>query len=285
LISEERAADAEALATHFRHQRIDYLKIAPSHLAALQQTVDPSKLMPHKLLIIGGEAARVNFGAQLRTLAQCSIFNHYGPTETTVGVTTYPVDETVKDVPSVTLPIGRPLPNVQAYVLDSHLKPVPFGVAGGLYIGGKCVARGYLNRPELTAEKFLPDPFSRSVGARLYSTGDVARPLADGQLEFFGRKGQQGEGGCFRLELGEIETGLCEHEGVREAVLTAYSNTQGDTRLAAYVVPAEEGVLTSGDLRAFLKEKLPEYMLPHLYLFLDKLPLTPHGKVDRQALP
>jgi acyl carrier protein len=187
----------------------------------------------------------------------------------------------VRDVPSVTLPIGRPLPNVQAYVLDPHLAPVPFGVAGELYIGGECVARGYLNRPELTAEKFIPDPFSRSLGARLYSTGDVARYLADGRLEFLGRKDQQVKVRGFRIELGEIETVLCEHEGVREAVVTAYSNTQ----LAAYVVPAAERVPARAELRAFLKEKLPEYMVPDLYLFLDKLPLTPHGKVNRRALP
>src|ERR1041384_6039931 len=258
--------------------------MAPSHLAALQQTVDPAKLMPHKLLIIGGEASRVDFGEQLQTLGPCSIFNHYGPTETTVGVTTYPVDETVKDLPSATLPIGKPLSNVQSYVLDQHLAPLPFGVAGELYIGGKNVARGYLNRADLTAEKFIPDPFSRSVGARLYATGDVVRYLADGQLEFLGRKDQQVKVRGFRIELGEIETVLREHEGVRDAVLTAFGDTQGETRLTAYVVPADEQA-SRGELHAFLREKLPEYMVPHLYLFLDKLPLTAHGKVDRRALP
>ena len=285
LITDECAADSQAVATYLRQHQIDYLKIAPSHLAALQQTVDPSMLMPRKLLIIGGEASRVAFGEQLRTLAQCSIFNHYGPTETTVGVTTYPVNETLKDVPGVTLPIGKPLPNVQAYVLDSQLEPVPFGVAGQLYIGGKNVARGYLNRAQLTAEKFIPDPFSRSAGARLYATGDMARYLADGQLEFLGRKDQQVKVRGFRIELGEIESALRKHEGIREAVLTALTDTNGETRLMAYVVPAAEQTLTAGELRAFLKEKLPEYMLPHFFLFLDKLPLTPHGKVDRQALP
>ena len=283
LISDERAADAHALATYLQHHQIDYLKIAPSHLAALQQSVDPAKLLPRKLLIIGGEASRVNFAEQLRTLAQCSIFNHYGPTETTVGVTTYSVDEVVR--PGVTVPIGAPLPNVQAYVLDPHLEPVPLGVAGELYIGGGCVARGYLNRPELTAEKFVPDPFSRTSGARLYATGDVARHLADGQLEFLGRQDQQVKVRGFRIELGEIEMALCEHEDVREAAVTAYSNPNGDTRLAAYLVPVEERVLTRGELHAFLREKLPEYMVPSLYLFLDKLPLTRHGKVDRRALP
>jgi amino acid adenylation domain-containing protein len=285
LIIDERVADAQALATYLHRYQIDYLKIAPSHLAALHETVNPSKLMPRKLLVIAGEASRVTFGEQLRTLAQCSIFNQYGPTETTVGVTTYQVDETINDVRSATLPIGRPLPNVQAYVLDRHMEPVPFGVAGELYIGGKSVARGYLNSPELTAERFIPEPFSAEIGARLYSTGDVARYLADGQLEFLGRQDQQVKVRGFRIELGEIETALREHERVREAVLAAYGDPHADTRLAAYVVAADGRAPTGGQLRAFLKEKLPEYMVPQLYLVLDKLPLTPHGKLDRRALP
>ncbi|HJP95209.1 MAG TPA: amino acid adenylation domain-containing protein [Pyrinomonadaceae bacterium] len=284
LISDERVADAQALTTYFQDQQIDYLKIAPSHLATLHQNGDPSKLMPRKVLMIGGEASRVTFAEELRTLAQCSIFNHYGPTETTVGVTTYQADESVKDLRSVTLPIGRPLPNVQAYVLDRHMEPVPLGVAGELYIGGKNVSRGYLNSPQLTAERFVPDPFSRSVGARLYSTGDMVRYLANGQLEFVGRRDQQVKVRGFRIELGEIETALREHERVREAVVAAYAETNGDTRLTAYVVPATEQPPTGSELRAFLKEKLPEYMMPHLYRFLDQLPLTAQGKVDRLAL-
>jgi amino acid adenylation domain-containing protein len=285
LMSEECAADGEALAAYFERHRIDYLKIAPSHLAALQQTVDPSKLMPRKVLMIGGEPSRVTFGEQLWTIAPCSIFNHYGPTETTVGVTTYQINETVRDVRGVTLPIGKPLPNVQAYVLDQQLEAVPPGVVGELYIGGKNVSRGYLTRVELTAEKFIPDPFSRSAGARLYSTGDMARYLADGQLEFIGRMDQQVKVRGFRIELGEIETVLSEHEGVREAVVTAYADTLGDTHLAAYIVPADEQAPTRSQLHVFLRDKLPEYMAPHVYLFLEKLPLTPQGKVDRRALP
>jgi amino acid adenylation domain-containing protein len=288
LISEECATDAPALASYIRQHQVDCLKIAPSHLSALHQTSEPSELMPRKRLIIGGEASRRTFGEQLRTLAVCSVFNHYGPTETTVGVTTYQVDESVKDVWSVTLPIGKPLPNVQAYVLDRHMEPVPPGVAGELYIGGKCVARGYLNRPELTAERFIPDPFSRGAGARLYSTGDMARYLADGQLEFLSRRDQQVKVRGFRIELGEIETVLREHEGVRDAIVATYGDMHGDTHLAAYVVPAggpAPQTPARGELHAFLKEKLPEYMVPHVYIFLDKLPLTSHGKVDRRALP
>ncbi len=285
LISDERVADAQALATYLHDHQIDYLKIAPSHLATLHQNGDPSKLMPRKVLMIGGEAPRVTFAEELRTLAQCSIFNHYGPTETTVGVTTYQVDGTVEDVRGVTLPIGRPLPNVQAYVLDRHMEPVPPRVAGELYIGGKNVSRGYLNSPQLTAERFVPDPFSAKIGARLYSTGDMARYLADGCLEFLGRRDQQVKVRGFRIELAEIETALREHEDVSEAVVAAHAGKNSDTHLVAYVVLAKGQTPTAGELRAFLKEKLPEYMVPYLYLFLDKLPLTRHGKVDRLALP
>ena len=285
LISEERAADARELAAYFRGQRIDCLKIAPSHLAALQQTSEPSQLMPRERLIIGGEASHCAWGERLRKLAPCAVFNHYGPTETTVGVTTYPVDESVEQLPSVTLPIGKPLPNVRAYVLDRHMQPVPRGVAGELYIGGKCVARGYLGRPGLTAAAFVPDPFSAEPGARLYRTGDAARYLAGGQIEFLGRRDQQVKVRGFRIELGEIETALREHEGVVEAVVAARVGAHGDTRLTAYVVAAKGRALTGGELRAFLKERLPEYMLPSAYVSLDRLPLTPHGKVDRRALP
>jgi len=285
LISEERAADAQTLASYFREHQIDCLKIAPSHLAALHQASEPSELMPRERLIIGGEASRRDWGEQLRELARCSVFNHYGPTETTVGVTTYQLDESLDDVRGVTLPIGKPLPNVRAYVLDQHMQPVPQGVAGDLYIGGKCVARGYLDRPELTAAAFRPDPFGEDAGARLYRTGDLARYLADGQIEFLGRRDHQVKVRGFRIELGEIETALREHEGVRDCVVAARDGAQGDAYLTAYVVATQGRAPTGGELRAFLKEKLPEYMLPSVYLTLDKLPLTPHGKVDRRALP
>jgi amino acid adenylation domain-containing protein len=285
LITEERAADGQALADYFRRNRIDSLKIAPSHLAALHRTIEPHELMPRQRLVIGGEASRRDWGEKLQALAPCMVFNHYGPTETTVGVTTYHVNESVKEVRSVTLPIGRPLPNVQAYVLDDYMQPVPAGVAGDLYIGGKCVARGYLNRAELTATRFIPNPFSAEPGERLYRTGDVVRYLADGQIEFLGRQDEQVKVHGFRIEPGEIEAALREHESVEEAIVVALSDAHGETYLAAYVVARVGHTPASSELRAFLKGKLPEYMLPSVYLVLDKLPLSPHGKVDRRALP
>jgi acyl carrier protein len=170
-------------------------------------------------------------------------------------------------------------------VLDRDMQPVPVGVAGDLYVGGKCVARGYLNRPELTAERFIPNPFSRAGGERFYWTGDVVRYLADGQIEFLGRQDEQVKVHGFRIELGEIEAALREHESVEEAVAVARPDAHGDTYVAAYVIAAGRQTPISSELSAFLKGKLPEYMLPSVYLVLDKLPLTPHGKVDRRVLP
>jgi acyl carrier protein len=165
------------------------------------------------------------------------------------------------------------------------MQPVPIGVTGELHIGGDGLARGYLGDPRLTAERFVPDPFGGEPGGRIYKTGDLTRWLPDRQIEFVGRNDFQIKVRGFRVELGEIETMLRAHEGVREAVVVARTDARGDAYLTAYVVAARGPLPTAGELRAFLKEKLPEYMLPSVYLVLDKLPLTPHGKVDRRALP
>jgi acyl carrier protein len=183
------------------------------------------------------------------------------------------------------VPIGRAISNTRLYILDRHLQPVPVGVTGELHIGGDGLARGYLDHPGLTAERFVPDPFAGEPGGRLYKTGDLTRWLTDGRIEFVGRNDFQVKVRGFRIELGEIETVLREHESVREAVVVARSDTRGDAYLAAYVVAPHGPLPTGGELRAFLKAKLPEYMLPSVYRVLDKLPLTPHGKVDRHALP
>jgi len=212
----------------------------------------------------------------------CRLLNVYGPTE----CTTFTSWHLVREVPlgAVTIPIGRPISNTRLYILDRHLKPVPIGVTGELYIGGDGLARGYLD-PCLTAERFVPDPFGGEPGGRIYKTGDLTRWLPDRQIEFVGRNDFQIKVRGFRVELGEIETMLRAHEGVREAVVVACTDARRETYLTAYVVAARGPLPTAGELRAFLKEKLPEYMLPSVYLVLDKLPLTPHGKVDRRALP
>jgi len=182
-------------------------------------------------------------------------------------------------------PIGRPIANTQMYILDQHNCPVPAGVAGELYIGGTALARGYLNRPELTAEKFIPHPFSDDTGARVYKTGDLARYLPDGNIEFLGRIDHQVKIRGFRVELGEIESVLGEHSGVKHTVVVACEDTPGDMHLVAYIVPVQGHALNTSDLRHYLKEKVPDYMVPAAFVILEALPLTPTGKVDRKALP
>ena len=285
VISEDRASDPQALGEYFCRHPIDFLKIAPSHLAALQTSSHPERLLPRRLLIIGGEASRRDWVERLQAMACCSIVNHYGPTETTVGVLTYRVQKDQNDHSSSTVPIGRPLPNTQAYLLDRRLQPVPVGIPGELHIGGSCVARGYLNQPELTAEKFIPNPFSTEPAARLYKTGDLARYLPDGNIEFLGRTDHQVKIRGFRIELGEVEVTLGRHPAVREALVTAREDVPGDKRLVAYILPHPGQVYTISDLCDFLKGKLPDYMVPAAFVVLDALPLTPHGKVDRLALP
>lgn len=239
VVSQADSEDPERLARLFAEEGIDVLKIVPSHLAALQSGRHPERLMPRRLLILGGEASRLDWIAQLRSLAPaCSIHNHYGPTETTVGVLTYAVgDEPLPPTASGTLPLGRPLPNSRVYLLDEQGEPVAPGELGELCIGGRGVARGYLNRPELTAQKFRPDPFSREAGGRMYRSGDLARRLPDGSIEFCGRIDHQVKISGYRVELGEIEATLARHPGVREVLVTAQEDGAGARQLVAYLVP------------------------------------------------
>jgi len=213
-----------------------------------------------------------------------TLINQYGPSETHV-VTVYPMRGSAVDWPLLP-PIGQPIPNNQVYVLDEAMMPVSVGVAGELYLGGAGLARGYWGRADLTAERFLPDPFAKRQGSRLYRTGDLASWTADGNLEFLGRMDHQVKIRGFRIELGEIEAALESHEDIAQAVVVAQEEVPGEKRLAGYVVPkAGSAELNTGRLRAYLKEKLPEYMVPVNYVVLEKLPLTPSGKVNRKALP
>ena len=210
-----------------------------------------------------------------------SLVNNYGPTEATVVATSGRLDGS-EDV----IHIGRPIANTRIYILDAHGEPVPVGVTGELYIGGAGVARGYLNRAELTAERFLRDPFVNEPGARIYRTGDLGRWLSDGNIEFLGRNDFQVKIRGFRIELGEIESRLMEHRAVREAVVIAREDTSGDKRLVAYYTSGEaEDTLSVEQLRTHLSSVLPEYMVPAAYVRLELLPLTPNGKLDRNALP
>jgi len=208
------------------------------------------------------------------------VYNLYGPSEATTYATCTLVERGGRE-----LSIGRPIANTQVYILDSHLHPVPIGVAGELYIGGSGLARGYLNRQELTAERFIPNPFSHKSEARLYKTGDLARYRPDGNIELLDRVDRQVKMRGFRIELGEIEEVLRQHPEVRAAVVVMREDIPGDRRLVAYIVATQSQTLAIANLRNYLKEMLPQYMLPSAFILLDALPLTPNGKIDRCALP
>jgi amino acid adenylation domain-containing protein len=286
VLSKERASDPETLAAYFDRHPIDCLKIVPSHLAALLGSSQSGRVLPRQRLVLGGEAASWHLIEQIQQYAPtCRIFNHYGPTEATVGVLTYPLKKGQADHYSETVPLGRPLANTQVYVLNQQLQPVPIGVPGELYIGGAGLARGYLNSPELTAAKFRSNPWSDKPRAKLYKTGDRVRYLSDGNLEFLGRIDNQVKIRGFRIELGEIESVLKQHPEVREVVVLDREEELGVKSLVAYVVPRQGNIFSASELRRFLKEKLPEYMMPSAFVPLKNLPLTPNGKVDRQALP
>lgn len=214
--------------------------------------------------------------------------NAYGPTEATIGATIYePLEPTTcpENQSIYRVPVGRPIANTQIYLLDKHLNPTPSGVPGELYISGVGIARGYLNRPELTAEKFIPNPFSEKSGTHLYKTGDLARYLPSGDIELLGRIDNQVKIRGFRIELGEIESKLKQHAKVREAVVVDREDEEGDKRLVAYVSPHFEQTLTVTELRSFLQEKLPQYMMPSAFIVLPALPLLSNGKLDRHSLP
>jgi amino acid adenylation domain-containing protein/FkbM family methyltransferase len=261
------------------------VKITPAHLALLANSIPDRASDWANAIVIGGEM--LTFEALTpwrRKLPQTRFINEYGPTETIVGCCVYEVTaETANGAGGV--PIGRPITNTKLYVLDEGFEPAPVGVAGELYIGGFGLARGYLERPDLTAESFVPDPFSDAPGARLYRTGDLARYLPDGNFDFLGRRDSQVKLRGYRIELGEIENTLAQHRAVREAVVTVREDVPGDRRLVAYLVKHEEQVCTASELRDYLKDRLPDYMTPSAFVFLDALPLTVNGKVDRHALP
>jgi len=281
IISSAQASDPEALAAYFEQYPIDCLKIVPSHLAALLTSPKAAAILPRKRLVLGGEATCWELIDQIQQYhPECLVLNHYGPTEATVGVLTYEVDHSnLRDV-SATVPLGRPIANTQIYLLDANLQPVPIGVTGELYIGGDSLARGYLNQPELTAEKFIANPFIDN--SRLYKTGDAARYLPDGNIEFLGRLDQQVKIRGFRIELGEIEAAIRQHPEIEQVVVIGRENVPGEQHIVAYIVPK---VQAAPDVQEYLLQKLPDYMIPSFFVYLKSLPLTANGKLDRQALP
>nr|QEO74876.1 AMP-dependent synthetase and ligase [uncultured bacterium] len=235
-----------------------------------------------KLVILCGEALTRTLVEQLYSVVPAAqVYNLYGPSEDTIYSTYALMNRGETGVPT----IGKPISNTQAYVLDSRGELVPVGVVGELYLSGDGLARGYLRRPELTAERFVPDPFSARPGARMYRTGDLTRYLADGNIEFFSRIDQQVKIRGYRIELGEIETIISEHLAVREGVVLAREDVPGEKRLVCYLVPQDGFAPQIGELRQFLKQKLPDYMVPSAFITLPQMPLTANGKLDRRALP
>src|SRR5579872_3617393 len=271
-----------------RSQHISVLNQTPSAFRQLISTAEAIQTYPDlRLVIFGGEALdpRLLQPWFERHGDRCpQLVNMYGITETTVHVTLYPL--TRSDVYStVQSPIGHPLDDLQIFILDACMQPTPIGVSGEMYVGGDGLARGYLQRPELTAERFVPHPFSPQPGARLYKTGDLARFRPDGVIEYLGRLDVQVKIRGFRIEPGEIEAALAQHPSVREAVVVAREDHPGDKRLVAYVVARAQTTVSSSDLRHHLQSRLPDYMVPAAFIPLETLPLTPNGKLDRRALP
>jgi len=233
-----------------------------------------------KVLMLGGEALPPSLVSEVKKILPATIVNMYGPTETTVWSSTGGVE-----ADDETISIGRPIANTQIYILDRHYQPLPVGLAGELYIAGAGLASGYSSRPELTAEKFVPNLFTHEPGERLYKTGDLARYLGDGRIEFLGRIDHQVKVRGLRIELGEIEALLSEHQSVEEAVAVVREDVPGDKLLIAYLVPRHGWSEDGAEIEAYLRQKLPDYMIPTTFISLERLPLTSNGKVDRNRLP
>ncbi|HEX7814032.1 amino acid adenylation domain-containing protein [Dyella sp.] len=278
-----------ALLRHQRVQRVFLPYIALQALAEAAEDIrdDGTALLPElRAIIVAGEQLRLTPQIQrlFTRLPACDLHNHYGPTEThVVTAQVLPAGSIATSLPHV--PIGRPIANARTYVLDGHGQPVPVGVAGELYIGGLSIARGYLGRDDLTAARFLADPFDTRTGARMYRTGDLARHLPDGRLIFLGRNDHQVKLRGFRIELGEIEARLAEHASVRECAVIARNDAQGEIQLVAYVVAGSHADDNPATWHAYLAATLPAYMVPAAFVTLEAIPLTAHGKLDRQALP
>ena len=259
-----------------RHQ-VTHFQCTPSMAQMLcfdeQAKTELAKL---KHMMVGGEAFPNALANDLKGILSGRLTNMYGPTETTIWSTTQDVEDPDN------IPIGLPIANTDIYILDENRQPVPTGIAGDLFIGGQGVVRGYHNRPELTAERFVANPFKD--GERMYWTGDLAKYREDGVIEFLGRVDHQVKIRGYRIELGEIETKLSSHESVRECVLLLREDTPGDQRLVAYIVAAGS-TPDANEIRDYLRKDLPEYMVPNDVVALDAMPLTPNGKLDRKQLP
>ncbi|MFP5265313.1 MAG: non-ribosomal peptide synthetase, partial [Blastocatellia bacterium] len=287
LIKDEDRRDVERLLQCISDANVDRIFLPFVALQQLAEVYASNQSLPINLreVITAGEQLHItpHIINLFNRLEDCMLHNHYGPTET------HAATELKLSGPPESWPllpaIGRPLGNTMNYVLDSDLRPTPIGVPGELYIGGVSLARGYLNRPDLTAERFIPDVFSSEPGMRLYKTGDRVRYQANGDIQFLGRVDHQVKIRGFRIELGEIEGLLNQHPAVEEAAVVASEHKPGIKRLVAYLVANKGATLSAGELRSFIRQKLPDYMVPSAFVMLDAMPLTLSGKINRRALP
>jgi acyl-CoA synthetase (AMP-forming)/AMP-acid ligase II/acyl carrier protein len=283
MIADDVLLDGRLYAEQVTHEPIDVLKIAPSHLRALMASGDPATVLPRKWLVIGGESLHWDFVRQIKQARNCAILNHYSPTETTIGCLTFEVDEkSPLSANTAVVPLGRPIANTILYILDQQLNPVPVGVAGDLYIGGAGVSNGYIGQPELTAARFIADPLDPTSGTRFYRSGDRARWLSGGIVEFLGREDDQVKIRGFRVELGEIEAVLSRHPAIKHAVVVVQHTAEGDRTLIAFLIAPTQP--EAPELRDYLREQLPDYMVPSRFVLVDTLPLNANGKIDRRAL-
>lgn len=285
IVPEDEVKDCEQFIELLSANNVSRLVLVPSLLSVMLETGTnlASRLPALRCCVCSGERLPLELVHDFREkLPHVLLLNLYGSSEVAADVTYYEVS---KRAHLSSVSIGRPIANTQVYILNADFQPVPIGVPGELFVGGLGLARGYLNRPELTALKFVPDPFSNWPGARLYRTGDIAQFLPDGNVDYIGRVDNQVKIRGYRLELGEIEAVLAEHPAVNQVVVTAHGSTALDKQLVAYIVAGSKPAPSSIELRRFLKSKLPEYMMPAIFISLDSMPLTPSGKVNRQALP
>jgi len=274
-----------------KNPNLNLLKVTPSHLKAFKNYLNPQEVMgDNTALVIGGETLlKEDIEDWIPSSESSFIVNHYGPTEATVGCCVFKLKD-IGSIHSPCIPIGKPISNTQIYILDHRMNPVPINVPGEIYIGGEGLARGYLNRPDLTAERFIPNPFESAQdqkegkSLRLYRTGDLARHLPDGNIEFLGRIDDQVKIRGFRIECKEIESLLNSHGDVSAAIVLARDEDATNKKLVAYIVPGEFTPSPS-ELREFLEAQLPDYMIPSFFVMIDKIPLTSNGKLDKKALP
>ncbi len=274
--------DPQYLIKTIVEQGITIIHFVPSMLAIFLEQPNVRDCISLRQVFCSGEALSINLLQKYRAVFKIPIHNVYGPAECSDVSTAWTDDrgESLKVVP-----IGKPISNVRVYILDQYQNPVPIGVAGELYVSGVSVGKGYINNPVLTKERFLPDPFSPNLGSKMYKTGDLARFLPDGNIEYLGRSDFQVKIRGFRVELGEIEQLLSEYPQVKANAVIAQEKENGDKYLVAYIVPQDGQIIETTAIREYLRNKLPQYMLPSAFVFMDRLPLNPNGKLDRKALP